>query len=233
MSTLSPDRSGSPRWAIGAVMLLVSALIAALFATNAWRFAGQRRRPRRRLLQPPGQRHERPAAELPHGDVQRARLRPHEARRRRPALRGRGDPDGVHRPDPPQARHRRRGLPGVPGAAVQPVQGARRRHLADLPRGGADQGRDAELHRLAHRRLGAHGCSQRPGGLRLRCVDQDAVRPAPRQGIRPARVVRELPQRLQQGHQPAEVPGPGAGDRGRPRQPAVGVRRRRWSSPAT
>lgn len=39
MSTFSTGRAGTPRWGVVAVMLLVSALIAALVATNSWRLA--------------------------------------------------------------------------------------------------------------------------------------------------------------------------------------------------
>jgi endonuclease/exonuclease/phosphatase family metal-dependent hydrolase len=39
VSTLSTRRSGAPHWATVAVVLLVSALVAALVATNSWRFA--------------------------------------------------------------------------------------------------------------------------------------------------------------------------------------------------
>lgn len=39
MSTLSSRRSGTPRWVVTAVVLLVSALTATLVATNSWRFA--------------------------------------------------------------------------------------------------------------------------------------------------------------------------------------------------
>lgn len=39
MSTLTSRRSGAPRWTVTAVVLLVSALVAALVATNSWRFA--------------------------------------------------------------------------------------------------------------------------------------------------------------------------------------------------
>jgi endonuclease/exonuclease/phosphatase family metal-dependent hydrolase len=39
VSTLSTGRAGTPRWIIAAVLLIVSALTAALVATNSWRFA--------------------------------------------------------------------------------------------------------------------------------------------------------------------------------------------------
>lgn len=39
MSTLSSSRTGTPRWVVTAVVLIVSALVAALVATNSWRFA--------------------------------------------------------------------------------------------------------------------------------------------------------------------------------------------------
>jgi len=39
VSTISTDRSARPRWAMLAVVLVVSALVAALLATNSWRFA--------------------------------------------------------------------------------------------------------------------------------------------------------------------------------------------------
>jgi endonuclease/exonuclease/phosphatase family metal-dependent hydrolase len=39
VSTISPGRAGAPRWALVAVLLVVCALVAALVATNSWRFA--------------------------------------------------------------------------------------------------------------------------------------------------------------------------------------------------